>query len=245
MHAHQVTSGLFWHYKELDFSVEGYYKRMNNLVEYKDNGPVLPSFTGWEDRVGVGKGRSYGLELMVQKKTGRFNGWIGYTLSWSDRWFPDGTVNKGRRFPSKYDNRHKVDIVASYKLSKKVELTAAWMYKSGNHLTIQDVQYRPLPELTERDYREELWWGYGQNASSRNNYQLPAYHRLDLGVNFYRYKKNGRMGIWNLSLCNAYFKANPFSVRPVYYQTEKGREVVLEQTLLFLFVPSVSYTYKF
>ena len=57
--------------------------------------------------------------------------------------------------------------------------------------------------------------------------------------------KNGRMGIWNLSLCNAYFKANPFSVRPIYYQTEKGREVVLEQTLLFLFVPSVSYTYKF
>ena len=218
---------------------------MNNLVEYKDNGPVRPSFEGWEDRVGVGKGRSYGLELMVQKKTGRFNGWIGYTLSWSDRWFPDGTVNKGHRFPSKYDNRHKVDIVASYKLSKKVELTAAWMYKSGNHLTIQDVQYRPLPELTERGYQEELWWGYGENASSRNNYQLPAYHRLDLGANFYRYKKNGRMGIWNLSLCNAYFKANPFSVRPIYYQTEKGREVVLEQTLLFLFVPSVSYTYKF
>ena len=245
MHAHQVTGGLFWHYKELDFSAEGYYKRMNNLVEYKDNGPVLPSFEGWEDRVGVGKGRSYGLELMVQKKTGRFNGWIGYTLSWSDRWFPDGTVNKGHRFPSKYDNRHKVDIVASYKLSKKVELTAAWMYKSGNHLTIQDVQYRPLPELTERGYQEELWWGYGENASSRNNYQLPAYHRLDLGANFYRYKKNGRMGIWNLSLCNAYFKANPFSVRPIYYQTEKGREVVLEQTLLFLFVPSVSYTYKF
>mgnify|MGYP001242985883 CR=1 FL=1 len=144
-----MTGGLFWHYKGLDFSAEGYYKRMNNLVEYKDNGPVLPSFAGWEDRVGVGKGRSYGLELIVQKKTGRFNGWIGYTLSWSDRWFPDGTVNKGHRFPSKYDNRHKVDIVTSYKLSKKVELTAAWMYKSGNHLTIQDVQYRPLPELTE------------------------------------------------------------------------------------------------
>ena len=71
---------------------------MNNLVEYKDNGPVLPSFAGWEERVGVGKGRSYGLELMVQKKTGRFNGWVGYTLSWSDRWFPDGTVNKGHRF---------------------------------------------------------------------------------------------------------------------------------------------------
>lgn len=245
MNAHQVTGGLSWHYKGLDFSAEGYYKRMNNLVEYKDNGPAFSAFAGWEDRVGVGKGRSYGLELMAQKKTGRLSGWIGYTLSWSDRWFPDGTVNKGRRFPSKYDNRHKIDIVASYKLSKKVELTAAWMYKSGNHITIQDMNYRPSPEMTENGYKEELYSQYGENASSRNNYQLSPYHRLDLGANFYRYKKKGRMGIWNLSLCNAYFKPNPFTVRPRVYNTENGREVVLEQTLLFLFVPSVSYTYKF
>ncbi|RHR49991.1 TonB-dependent receptor [Parabacteroides sp. AF17-28] len=249
MSAHQVTGGLFWHYKGFDFSAEGYYKRMNNLVEYKDNSLVVPAFSGWEDRVGVGKGRSYGLELMAQKKTGRFNGWIGYTLSWSDRWFPDGSVNKGVRFPSKYDNRHKIDIVASYKLSRKVELTAAWMYKSGNHVTIQDMYYRSSPDYTENGYRQEFWWyggtGEGTSASSRNNYQLSPYHRLDLGANFYRYKKNGRMGIWNLSLCNAYFKPNPFSVRPRFYTTENGREAVLEQTLLFLFVPSLSYTYKF
>ena len=218
---------------------------MNNLVEYKDNGPALSAFAGWEDRVGVGKGRSYGMELMVRKKAGRFNGWIGYTLSWSDRWFPDGTVNKGQRFPSRYDNRHKIDVVASYRLSKKVELTAAWMYKSGNHITIQDVNYRPSPDLTDDRPGQAFEWTGGASASSRNNYQLSPYHRLDLGANFYRYKKNGRMGIWNLSLCNAYFKPNPFTVRPRTYQNESGREVVLEQTLLFLFVPSVSYTFKF
>lgn len=245
MSAHQVVGGLFWHYKGLDFSVEGYYKRMNNLVEYKDNDPSLPSFTGWEDRVGVGKGRSYGMELMVQKKAGRFNGWAGYTLSWSDRWFPDGTVNKGRRFPSRYDNRHKIDLVASYRLSKKVELTAAWMYKSGNHVTIQDIGYHSLFDPGEGGAGQIPSWMEGANASSRNNYQLSPYHRLDLGMNFYRYKKKGRMGIWNLSLCNAYLKPNPFTVRPVVYQTEKNREVVLEQTILFLFVPSLSYTYKF
>lgn len=245
MNAHQVTGGLAWYFHGLDFSAEGYYKRMNNLVEYKDNGPVLPAFAGWEDRVGVGKGRSYGMELMVQKKAGRFNGWIGYTLSWSDRWFPDGTINKGVRFPSRYDNRHKIDIVASYRLSKKVELTAAWMYKSGNHITLQDVNYRPSPDLTDGETDELGEWTSGLSASSRNNYQLSPYHRLDLGANFYRYKRNGRMGIWNLSLCNAYFKPNPFTVRPRIYQLTDGKEVVLEQTLLFLFVPSLSYTFKF
>lgn len=245
MNAHQVTAGLFWHYRGLDFSAEGYYKRMNNLVEYRDNAPSLPSFTGWEGRVGVGKGRSYGMELMVQKKAGRFNGWAGYTLSWSDRWFPDGTVNKGRRFPSRYDNRHKIDVVASYRLSKKVELTAAWMYKSGNHVTIQDIRYHALFDPGENGTDRASLWTEGANASSRNNYQLSPYHRLDLGVNFYRYKKKGRMGVWNLSLCNAYLKPNPFTVRPLVYQTENTRKVVLEQTILFLFVPSLSYTYKF
>lgn len=163
------------------------------------------------------------MELMVRKKAGRFNGWIGYTLSWSDRWFPDGTVNKGQRFPSRYDNRHKIDVVASYRLSKKIELTAAWMYKSGNHITIQDVNYRPSPDLTDDRPGQAFEWTGGASASSRNNYQLSPYHRLDLGANFYRYKKNGRMGIWNLSLCNAYFKPNPFTVRSRTYQNESGR----------------------
>ena len=89
--------------------------------------------------------------------------------------------------------------------------------------------------------------GVGYAASSRNNYQLAPYHRLDLGLNFYRYKKKGRMGIWNLSLCNAYCHPNPFTVETAYYDNHDTgkREIYLEESILFLFLPSVSYTYKF
>ena len=81
----------------------GFCKSLNNLIEYKDRIPVGTDYSNWEERVGMGYGRAYGMELMAQKKSGRLSGWIGYTLSWSDRRFPDGSVNKGRRFPSKYD----------------------------------------------------------------------------------------------------------------------------------------------
>lgn len=248
MNAHQVSAGLFYHWNGFDFSAEGYYKRMNNLVEYADNIPALSSFTDWEDRVGLGKGRSYGLELMAQKKVGRLTGWIGYTLSWSDRWFPDGSVNKGLRYPSKYDNRHKIDIAGTYKLSRKVELTAAWMYASGNHITIMDQLYRPATDQAGHGYFEGMYIPYGNSASSRNNYQLTPYHRLDIGANFYRYKKKGRMGIWNLSLCNVYMKPNAFMVSPQYESTDGAdgkRRVILRETILFRFLPSLSYTYKF
>lgn len=246
MHAHQVTGGFFLNLlKTYDLSAEAFYKRMNNLVEYKDNVPVATTFTGWEDRVGTGKGRAYGLELTARKNNGRLTGWIGYTLSRSDRWFPDRSVNKGRIYPSKYDNRHKIDVVARFRLSRKVELTAAWMYASGNRVTIQDRFYLLPAGPFGSGAFDNLYTPYGTGASSRNNYQLPPYHRLDVGANFYRHKKKGRMGIWNLSLCNAYLRNNPFVVRPVYYYRDGEWIARLEQTILFRFIPSLSYTYKF
>ena len=162
-------------------------------------------------------------------------------------------MNKGRRFPSKYDNRHKVDLVATYKISRKVELTAAWMFASGNHITIMDQIYHGGTGQTDHGYMQgedvilKEGEGVAYAASSRNNYQLSPYHRLDLGMNFYRYKKKGRLGVWNLSLCNAYLHPNPFSVRTHYYiDGETGKKnIYLEQSILFLFLPSVSYTYKF
>lgn len=245
--AHQYTAGLYYNLnKTFDFSAEAYYKQMNNLIEYKDM-PLGMDYMGWESQVGVGKGRSYGVELMAQKKKGRLSGWIGYTLSWSDRWFPDGSVNNGKRYPARNDNRHKVDVVATYKLSKKIELTATWIYASGNHLTIEDQVYTGGEGQVNNGYPGDNVWtgGQGTSASSRNNYQLAPYHRLDVGANFYRYKKKGRMGIWNLSICNAYLQPNPFSVRPAYDFVDGKRRVVLEQTILFMCLPSLSYTYKF
>ena len=243
MSSHQITAGLYYNLKRMyDFSIEGYYKRLNNLIDYKDHWPVETHFSGWEDRVGLGKGKTYGVEFMAQKTNGKTTGWIGYTLSWSDRWFPDGSVNKGRHFPFRFDNRHKVNVVVSRKLSRKVELTGAWVFASGNHISLPEYKYLSPSYQREHGYFEVVgMMDTNPGLSARNNYQLSPYHRLDLGVNFYRYKKKGRMGIWNLSLYNAYLKPNPFMTE----LKAGGSDVVLQETILFYCMPSVSYTYKF
>lgn len=249
MSSHQYTAGLYYTLnRTFDFSAEVYYKHLNNLIEYKDRWPAEVAFQGWEERVSMGKGRAYGLELMAQKTVGKTTGWIGYTLSWADRWFPDGSVNKGRRYPFRYDNRHKVNIVASHKFSRKVELTASWVFASGNHITIPEYQYLGATSQTGNGYFDlNQYTQYGKGASSRNNYQLVPYHRLDLGVNFYRYKNGGRLGIWNLSIYNSYLKPNAFMTEANTYQNgdDNRRHLVLRETILFLCMPSVSYTYKF
>lgn len=159
---------------------------------------------------------------MARKETGKLTGWIGYTLSWSERKF--SAYNMGCYFPSRYDNRHKLNIVASYRFNEKVELNASWFYSSGNWMTI-------VPD-SHQD------WAY----LYRNNYQLPPNHRLDLGLNIYRKRKNGRMGIWNISIYNAYCRKNPTIA---WAERSKGTWVKVRQLSLFPIIPSFSYTYKF
>lgn len=239
----QVSAGFYYNLNnQYDFSVEGYYKKMNNLLEYKDGSSFMPSFASWEDKMTVGSGRGYGVELMVRKDTGRLTGWVGYSLSWADRYFAD--LNKGVRFPARYDNRHKLNIVAMYKLSPRVELSAAWTYASGNHQTLSLEEYEgpTTPEIGGNTHVELF--------DARNNYQLPAYHRLDLGINIYRPKKKGRMGIWNISIYNAYCRMNPFLV---YKSSDRVRDVSGQYTSVPHFkklgfmpiIPSITYTYKF
>lgn len=247
--SHQFSAGLYYNLqKQYDFSMEGYYKNWNNLIEYKDESSVISSFTKWDERVAVGKGRSYGMELMARKPVGKTTGWIAYTLSWTERRFPDGSINRGNWYPFKYDNRHKINIAASHRLSQRVELNASWTYASGNRMTLLTDLYMDPDNQQNNGYPGHAGSG-GISASSsgmRNNYQLPAYHRLDLGVNFYRPQKNGNLGIWSVSLYNSYMKMNPFMVEPKSYITQDGkRHVVLEKTTLFALMPSVSYTYKF
>lgn len=249
MNSHQVTAGLYYNLnKTFDFSVEAYYKRMNNLIDYQDGHDIFPAYAQWDDKVSMGKGRSYGVEFLARKDVGKTSGWIGYTLSWSDRYFPDGTVNQGKRFPAKYDNRHKINITVAHKLSKKVELSAAWVYATGNNTSIavdgyytKDTEARPFSYL-----------GYGNTTGnqlqyhsiiSRNAVKLNDYHRLDLGVNFYQYKKEGRLGIWNVSIYNAYCRMNAFGASSNVYMRE-GKYYIKQKSLLPI-IPSVSYTYKF
>ena len=240
----QYSLGAYYNWKDLDFSMEGYYKDSRNLLEYKDGHSLVPSSITWDRKLVAGKGRSYGLEWMVRKSTGRTTGWIGYSLAWSDRQFNE--LNGGCRFPSRYDNRHKLNIVVMHKLSKRVELSAAWTYTSGNYTTLSTESYEGLNPPSKDPYgssSQEEFDLYGD----RNNYQLPAYHRLDLGINIYRPKKKGRMGIWNVSVYNAYCRMNPFMIEKTeeYDSAEKKSYPVFKQYSFLPIVPSITYTYKF
>ena len=240
----QYSLGAYYNWKDLDFSMEGYYKDSRNLLEYKDGHSLVPSSITWDRKLVAGKGCSYGLEWMVRRPVGRTTGWIGYSLAWSDRQFDE--LNGGRRFPSRYDNRHKLNIVVMHKLSKRVELSAAWTYTSGNYTTLSTESYEGLTPPSKDpfyNFRQEQFDLYGD----RNNYRLPAYHRLDLGINIYRPKKKGRMGIWNVSVYNAYCRMNPFMIEKTdeYNPDERKSYPVFKQYSFLPIVPSITYTYKF
>ena len=161
----QVSAGVYYDIgKRYSFSVEGYYKRMLNLLDYKDGYSFLPASVSWEEKMAVGEGRSYGMELMARKSAGRFTGWLAYTLSWSDRRFDE--IDGGRRFPAKYDNRHKLNIVLTHRLSKRVELTAAWTYATGNRMTLSLENYRPAEALNPVPNRDIIFGDYGYGSIS-------------------------------------------------------------------------------
>jgi hypothetical protein len=236
MNAHQVSAGAYYNLKKTyDFSIEGYYKMMNNLIEYQDNALLYPDYVGWNEKVSMGSGRSYGVELMVRKPEGRTSGWIAYTLSWADRIFNDKQVNRGERFPFKFDNRHKLNLTAIHQFSPKVDLSASWTYASGNRVTVPLEGYL---SSTGPDGGTYIEYVLGRNAA-----KLGDYHRLDLSLNLYRPLKKGRMGIWNISLYNVYCRMNPFFITRSYFNGDG--KLTTYQTGLVPIIPSVSYTYKF
>ena len=235
-----------------EFSVEGYSKMTKNVLEYKDGNTLVGNSIHWEEKVEMGKGRNFGIEFMLEKKTGRTTGWINYTLAKADRIFSKGNVNGGKRFPYKYDRRHSVNITINRRLNKKVYMSASWIYASGNTATLPKEKATII--LPEGSYG----WGHMGNtgngvvfpfeySSSRNNYRLPASHQLNLGFNFHKKTKHGER-IWNVSIMNAYNSLNPNHVFIDYYTDEQseGKKIpVIQKVTLLPFLPSFSYTYKF
>jgi hypothetical protein len=249
----QVSSGFYYNLNnKYSFSVEGYYKWMNNLLDYKDGYNFLPSTISWENKLASGKGWSYGADFMASKETGNITGYVSYGLMWANRQFPQ--INNGIKFPSKYDNRHKINIVANWKLNKNIELNGSWTYMTGNRVTLALENYQGIREtgfLSDKFpsiyYFQEAGLSY---YDKKNNIRLPSYHSLDVGINIYRPKKNGRMGIWNISVYNAYSRMNPIVVSKeslyVYSDNVNYKLTNKFRTLSLLpIMPSISYTYKF
>ena len=250
-HSHQWALGAAYSVDGLaDFTLEGYYKQMDNLLEYKEGSSYMSGDTDWQNKVAMGKGWSYGLELMAQRSVGRLNGWIAYTWNKSQRKFdrPGMVINGGRTFDAKYDRRHKLDITCNYKFSDRFDMSATWLFETGNCGTIYTQYYDSeiLADEKDEQYRYTTTLGYYEN---RNNFRLNPTHRLDLSFNWHRKLSERVNRTLNLSIYNAYNNRNPFLVYVYTDSYYRGDEWVEERTLrqltLFPILPTLSYSISF
>lgn len=223
---------------DYEVSVEAYYKHMENVSSFKE-GASLFQFNDWEDQITQGQGRSYGAEFFLQKKTGKFSGWIGYTLSWSERRFDD--KNFGAWYPFTFDRRHDISIVAIYDISKRWSISGTWVYGTGNAYTLANSSYF----IDRNGYPNEI-----NNINERNNYRLNPFHRADFNAD-YSWGKKRMTHKLSMGAYNLYGRKNPFFVNPETrgeFDPQTGQFTsrnVLVQYSLFRFIPSMSYSFTF
>ncbi|MEQ9100179.1 MAG: TonB-dependent receptor [Imperialibacter sp.] len=227
--------------KTYEVSIEAYYKDMTNLIEYSEGASYLDPQKDWQDKVSTGNGVSYGTELLIQKKTGRFSGWIGYTLSRTERTFPD--LNFGKTYPYKYDRRHDVSLVGIYKLRDDFEFSATWVYGTGNAVSLPEERYAGRGQSYNAGPGRPTYYFYDELLyyPSRNNYRMRAYHRLDVSVSKTKKKKWGQQ-TWSFGAYNAYSRANPFFMDIGY---DRSGNKKFKQYSLFPIIPSVRYNFEF
>ena len=213
--------------KAVTFTTELYYKKLNNLVAYKDGASYLFS-SSWEELVTQGNGSSKGISLTVEKKTGSTSGWITYTLSNSKRQFPE--INDGDPFPFDYDHRHDFKLVLLHKFSPKFDIGYTFTYHSGNYISYGNIM-------------NETFLVY----MKRNAYQLPVYHRMDLTLNYHIQKSKFEQVI-TLGVYNLYNRKNIYTIE--YTESPLGSGImmppyVFQKKSLFPIVPSLIYRITF
>ena len=248
MRAQQVAAGIFYENGIIgDITIEGYYKKMHNLLEFKDGATFWGNSESWEEKVAIGDGWAYGVELLLQRNIGKLTGWIGYTWSKTMRQFdrPGQVINDGKPFPAKYDRRHDLSIVLSYKFSEAFDVSATWVYSTGNAATLSLQEYAQAQE-TANEYANvdpDAWSGYISLPEGRNNFRMPAYHRMDLGANFHRQFKRCSRTI-NVSVYNLYNHKNPYMIYESHEYQYGSYNGALVKLSIFPILPSVAYTLK-
>jgi hypothetical protein len=249
MYSQQFAGGVFYNLLNLfDVSLEGYYKSMDNLLEYKDGASfanISSTNTTWEDKVVMGRGWSYGAELLVKKDVGTTTGWVSYTWAKAERLFnkPGQELNFGNVFPDRFDIRNSISVVLSHKFSEEFDLGAVWVYSSGKAgtLAMQEYQLERIETLQGQNYMYSYYGQTGGYISSRNNYRFPAYHHLDLSFNWHKQKKHG-VRTWSVQLYNVY---NQLNADYLYVDSFNQQGPMLKKLTLFPFIPSFSYSFKF
>ena len=247
MHSRQVAGGLYFTLPYgLSLNVEGWWKNMDNLREYTGSNSLFPPLTKWESSFSKGEGRSYGGEFEFAWRNQKVDASACYTLSWNERYFsniyPDW-------YPDRNDHRHKINLSAAYKFSKRFELYASWNYHSGSRFTVptqvvsQKIDPEENPEYGIIHFGPDDGYRHRYFYSSPNNVKMPAYHRLDVGFNFRKTTRRGNESIWNLSVYNAYCRLNALTAFTDYDMDE--HKFIGKATGIVPIIPSFSYTLRF
>lgn len=218
--------------KSISSSFGGFYRLMNNLLEYPYGITQFNEITTLKNDLLVGKGKAYGLEMMLRKNSGKFTGWLSYTLSWSDRNFDE--LNNGNTYFAKYDRRHNLSVVGMYDLNSKWNFGITQVFSSGNRFTMPTSWYfinnNPVKEYSEY-----------------NNAKMPNYLRTDLSVNYFFLKTNKKESALNFSIYNTFNIENPIYVFLNIQVNEDKNNVIVKQEkkVLYRILPSISWRFKF
>ncbi|WP_290795858.1 TonB-dependent receptor [Flavihumibacter sp. UBA7668] len=229
--ADQVALGYYRNFggHRFELSVETYYKQLQNQIDYRDGADIFLNNDAIESQLLFGKGRAYGLEWLFKKRTGKFTGWISYTLSKTERKI-DG-INFNRWYNARQDRTHDLAIVGSYQINSKWNVSANWVYYTGDAVTFPAGKYR-VDDQTVFYYTD------------RNAYRLPAYHRLDLGATCQLRKRKKYSAELSFSIYNAYGRENAYTINFRDNKDDPSRTEAVRYAL-FKFIPSVSYNFKF
>lgn len=235
--AQQVSVGLFKNLKddEYELSLEGYYKKSKNILDYKVGAQLLLN-ENVETELLQGEGKAYGIEFLLKKTVGRLNGWIGYTYSRTfiklDSQFSSEIVNNGNFFPANFDKPHDLSAILNYKFTRRYSLSTNFLYQTGRPITY------PIGTFHYGNADYTLY-------SDRNAYRIPDYIRLDIGVNIEGNHKIKKLAhsFWNISVYNVLGRNNPYSI---YFVTDQSGKVKGYKTSIFSIpVPSITYNFKF
>ncbi len=234
--ATQFSLGFFKNFNDntIELSLEGYYKTMDNILDYKVGAQLLLNKSIEQD-VLQGDGKAYGIEVLLKKTSGKLNGWVGYTYSRSfvrlDGGFPEETVNGGDFFPSNFDKPHDFSVVGNYKLTERYSLSANFVYQTGRPVTI------PVGNFIAGGSEFVSY-------SDRNSFRIPDYYRLDISVNIEGNHKKEKFAhsFWNISIYNVLGRNNPYSV---FFVTKNAEIKAYQSSIFSIPIPTITYNFRF
>ena len=225
------------HANKYSIGVEGFYKTMKNVTAFKEG--TFPN-SAFQNDIVQGKGWAYGVEFMIRKSTGKTTGWLAYT--WSNSWRKFEGISFNQKFPYKYDRRHDINLVVMHKFNDRVDISGSWVFGTGIAMSLSTEKY--ISNFALEAYSEnEISKPHIQKYEHRNNYRMPNYHRMDIGINFHKEKKRF-VRTWSFGAYNIYNRQNPLWI----YWDDSERfpgEDGLFQTSLFQIIPYFTYSFKF